>query len=968
MAANCPAASLCLIRGCITAYQLGEKFKHFQTEADGNILSEDVDNHHSNPTGPEVTDIISTSIESLRRLASLSRREAFNVIRMLKEQRAMDELVLSLLIEHDPIGAASFIVENLSTSSGNSTNFRQIHSEPSRDTNIPEKDVNTDGRGLCRRRLRHRSRIPLHQRMINCHPRKDATKSIIEASSTQQQNTSQLFQALVETKSLAENARRCISRSIIFLLDSNEHGAHDENNQKISLGEASLLIQAYSLLVYRVGIGAGSSAGSGSKFVEDTMNSIRNLSDHTAVKKPGLDLPSDSASDNVYEIALCATIITCSKFPPIGDTSGSFMGGSAVRACFECFQSLFSHPVSIKSVVFSARLAGFVIEKDASNLRTVVLRNVNNHTFWAEGSSSESEELLQMSNVCRWLSTKLDHDNLKRVQNKGMSIDVILHDPSAVIDALRRSESQTSNELDDLIKKVLVEPSMCLKMIQHSSICKLLQESVNMLMRRPPPYIPLVLPLSLERLAQSIPWEKIKASNECTREILCQFVLQLLYALKFLDVESTSPFAINPLSFPLKEALSFLEYCQNNLHCGRNTGFLSLQVSLKESISKHGPGILHALSRNSWLRPLHVGSVARYKCVVSPKMVCDAIKDCLLSEHSMENSGIRAEEMFLLCRSVYPWSDLDAAVVGAMFATNHSHPKFYSYTALCKDPLVLLKARAAIWKCRGTRRIMLWILKNLMEANESIAMNSSTTEQVGLEFLASRDAIIVRCILFACQHGFVFDSSGTDKSPPTHCVMSVNMIRSIISMRRGVVATLIKQGLTDGSVDWLVEFIPESFLDAPILLNMLSEKGLLTPAERLTSASAALRIAVANSPRGEEMARQLVSASLATLVESFYLVVGPVGVPVSVLREDDGRDIAYICRKAMFRMLNTLSSISAKNAALKNDAQIAINKICTFCKNENAGALVSRRKALLKEIWDACDQATTSLGGRTGGV
>ena len=121
------------------------------------------------------------------------------------------------------------------------------------------------------------------------------------------------------------------------------------------------------------------------------------------------------------------------------------------------------------------------------------------------------------------------------------------------------------------------------------------------------------------------------------------------------------------------------------------------------------------------------------------------------------------------------------------------------------------------------------------------------------------------------------------------------------------------------------------------------------------------------------MAGKLLSASLAVLIDSIYLVIGPAGVPVSVLREDKGRNdvtetVTNVCRKAMFGILNTLKSINGKHTTMKNEAIIALSKIAAFCKSENAvggitGTVVSRRKALLKDIWDACLQANMALGG-----
>ena len=194
------------------------------------------------------------------------------------------------------------------------------------------------------------------------------------------------------------------------------------------------------------------------------------------------------------------------------------------------------------------------------------------------------------------------------------------------------------------------------------------------------------------------------------------------------------------------------------------------------------------------------------------------------------------------------------------------------------------------------------------------------------------------------------------------------ILRSITSRRRGVIATLVKEGLPQSSVDFLAQFIPESFLDASELISLLSEKETIPLVERLATASAALSICAANSSRGEATAKNLLSASLDTLIDGFFLVIGPVGLPVSVFRdENNGQDITLMCKEATFQMIKTLSTINPRSS-LKKDACLYLTKIAAMCKSENAvggvsGAVAAKRKNLLKEIYDSCDSSYRSLGG-----
>ena len=108
MAANNPSATRDLLRGCIIAYQLAEKFISSSTTA--TTHTDEGDMHTSNLS--KAKDIIQTSVEATESLASLSPREALNVIRILREKNVMDGLVLSLLIRHDESIAAASLINN----------------------------------------------------------------------------------------------------------------------------------------------------------------------------------------------------------------------------------------------------------------------------------------------------------------------------------------------------------------------------------------------------------------------------------------------------------------------------------------------------------------------------------------------------------------------------------------------------------------------------------------------------------------------------------------------------------------------------------------------------------------------------------------------------------------------------------------------------------------------------------------
>ena len=196
---------------------------------------------------------------------------------------------------------------------------------------------------------------------------------------------------------------------------------------------------------------------------------------------------------------------------------------------------------------------------------------------------------------------------------------------------------------------------------------------------------------------------------------------------------------------------------------------MTLYDFLTDLVGRQCPEILTALRNDSWL-----DDPSQPSSELTPTMVCDTIRACLHendnSNTTNDPSGMRAEKLFLLCRNTHPRTELDVAAAGAILSTPRSkRPSFYSYAALCKEPLVLFKARAAVWKRRGIRGIVFRILEGLMEANDGITRQTSPSERVALELLSARDSIIVRVILYGCQRGFVFDNPGAcgEEKPPS---------------------------------------------------------------------------------------------------------------------------------------------------------------------------------------------------------
>jgi len=186
-----------------------------------------------------------------------------------------------------------------------------------------------------------------------------------------------------------------------------------------------------------------------------------------------------------------------------------------------------------------------------------------------------------------------------------------------------------------------------------------------------------------------------------------------------------------------------------------------------------------------------------------------------------------------------------------------------------------------------------------------------------------------------------------------------------LSKHASVVCTLT-HGLAVLSLRF-VDYVPESVEDAESFIMLLSERSSLTAAEKLETASAALRIAIAHGSQNENAAKTLTYAALTSLVSSFFLVVGPVGVPLNALDDEDGTDMTQVCRNATFRMLSSLQNVRGSRQGLLNECGLILQKLSNLCKGESimtgvSGQVAGVRKKLLKDIYDAIAKAANAMG------
>lgn len=681
-----------------------------------------------------------------------------------------------------------------------------------------------------------------------------------------------------------------------------------EEVQTGGIGRRIIFLRAITWLLYRVG-GAADLTGVSS-----------------ALKSLGKD-------HEYFSLLLSASLILCSHSLGVDENIESTRKMS--QQLF--FGLLTETEISTTSKVFISKLATLLIAKDTAALHSLVFQAMQASD--SNCVATNHDVATALSTFCTWTDSNMD---LFTLVKHGLTEEIILEDSTALVCALTH---QTISTGETRIKSIFQCPDKCHRLLAHPRINELIREVAAVTTKNGA--LPIVLPIQLEAISR-----KINFFPSHLDPIHAQFLLQIAYSLCIAENNLGSPFIVDPRDIP---AVETLRLCST---VSELSGIRGLECLIRNSCSKICPEVLVdiGLSVTSSLTNVRRQTVSRRKMIC---LVTESIRKST-NGTSLDPSGRDAETQFVNAKRILASNDVDVVAAEALLATTNSPALYLTYSMLCRDPLVLLRCPVLVWKKQGLRRIVLIILQRLLKANDQLIAQASRTEEVAKELSASRDSVVLRCLL-------VLTNGNEGEMKALRCSYITSVIRSIISKRIGMLAALAKQGhLSDSAFDFLVDFVPESMNDAGALTLLLSELSPLTAAERLKIADVALRVAIAHGSRCELEAKILANAALTQLTSSFFLVVGPVGVPVNVLIEESGYDVTHVCRCAAFRMLEALQKVRGDRIGLKEECANALQKLAGMCKGENimnglGRSAAQSRKKVLKQIWESITKACNSM-------
>jgi len=853
--------------------------------------------------------IILESTAAMKAIAGLSPRECANIKRLLLDSRAMPDIFIILSINSDKLAAATAILDALTNYYMSATKSITLSDDP---VIISNHRMDPDP-------------TPLGNEQISM-PKDTSEPWIVEI--------------LTQNRDFALKSVLFVSNYVIQLSQSKFQ----------SFGECLVVLRCYSII-----IGHTHNLIPSTEAIESVLNSIVLFFQEFEGKDSNLSDSRALSLIKIHRLSFCICIMTITFYEELFlDPKQKEQVPRASDSITKCYQLLVRTRILSRRDEYINQLASYVRLGDVQSIQCFL----NAELLICE--SLLLQKVKRLKYFCVWakqfhLAPHFDVRNTETVRS-------IAADPLPFISSARNFEIPF-NTITTAMEFILKDSEMCCQIFEKERVSSLISISICALLNQGPPYLPCILPLQLYSICNSLCWNIQKSpkkhdnsNNYTSKRSRCrQAILHFIYTLSFLKALPDSPFSVQPRLLPLREALHF---CERDIEVN---GLQECHDRLLELIHEFSPESAASLS-HSWNYSLI--SAASSNNGNNSHGTVDFVSTYIAqSQHEIEfdPSGVLSESLYINGMSTQNFQKLQTAVAHALLVLPNSPRSCFTFESLCRDPLVLLKSCLRVWRSDGLRRIMLSVLEGLLEANTLIVYDSSPSEDTASEMLAIRDLLIVRTIInglsgkYMFEPGVVLPQEGADRA--FFCNMAVGLVRSIVSRRQGLIASLFKQGISELSADILIFYVPEASTDIKALCLCLDTESLLA-ADRLRIADASLKLAVSrlkSEDNLQEEALTLIQSSLLVLMRSQSLIFGPEGVAVNVLRcEDDGQSITLRCRKLTMRMFSTLLDAASQTDMLGNVAGNIIASIAATCKAEGiVPGVTSHRKKIIKEVWDA---------------
>lgn len=724
---------------------------------------------------------------------------------------------------------------------------------------------------------------------------------------------------------------------LILTLEFLKNELHKENR---GLASYALLLRACSWLFSRIPMSKAYAVARGRRAFTGLLASLKCVVEFMKrkVRIEPSELIEESPLDGPFGLLMCLLVLFCTSLCSIPGEEHNLAFREVLESAFEL------RKVSMASDALAAKLVCVLTNGKSDSLCQMVgsiLRSRRRSSTPVAPLlvplTSKAIEWMNHSSLLR-SSISVLSEGCRLIQNLSFMNEFVVADRVCQTDRYRTSK-QALEYLFELKNSIVALQDPQTPSFVASAITLLCQEYLVK--------IPIIMPTELEILAS-----RVSFSNPLRFDAhMAYFLLCLLYCMEFLCQEPDSAFKINPRILPLKESYII---CTHAAPDQINQSFSTRMLDL---IERHCPDVPFR-ARSCLLLKLsrHVVSTVSFSEVPGGKrknMLVSLLRRSLLVDTN-DSADFSSESVFL--QAARDLSDCDLVSAATSALTSNRATSNLSFTSLYRDPIILLKCPLKVIQREDLCRIIMYLLSILLEANWIVCASKGADRDTNLEYITSLNAILLRCFL-----------SSLMRNPKliTTCGMLVGFIRAMAATGSGSVALLMKQQVKCEELDWLVEFIPEVMEDWEFLSATLSDRSSLSSVERLNVADGALRIAVVHGYKYESEAHALAYAALACMIASFFLIIGPVGVPVNT-GEGCGVDATKAARIAAFRIINTVKGVRAYRPKLRNEFGLFLQKLSALCKGDNIlsglpNSVASQQKLLLKDMIEAIHGAADAL-------
>ena len=559
--------------------------------------------------------------------------------------------------------------------------------------------------------------------------------------------------------------------------------------------------------------------------------------------------------------------------------------------------------------------------------------NPDSYFYWWTGSFLPSRRLLEPAHagVQHFVTLERFQQAFSTLQPQ-KSLDTMDHDSSVPQFLLFTHFDGLSKDCDK-----------ARTLLQSNTLFLLLKEIVQQRQG-----LPFVLPLDIEKEVSKVKNWFVEDWTTNLSDHRNSVLLRFIYALVFRESHPSSPFAIDPLLFPVD---LILQYCQS----------LCVSGVVSEEILDHFESLCepfcYTLPYCTHREYIHRGRTTDTLLSEDPspsyylELFQTSIRKIMAASDKKERdpSPLPFATVLQHCSA----KDVCLAFLTTLLSSPIHQPLIFSFRRLCTDPLLFLKVPVRSLQDSRVRRIYFVLLESVLQFSDRLLLEECPNQLLAREWQASRNLIVFRSVL----------SQYTQSPERVACRTTVLFIRQLIANDDGILAAFLRQNPPKETIEWLIHHVPEILDESLWLERVVEQTASVVVTERILIANMMVQIAITYGQRDLSVSDGLIVAALKQLPAVVPIIAGPPGISVAtVLSSSHGTTTttsSQVCYDSAIEILKNLRKIKWWRKAAKNSVAMYLSKFVSIVRND---ASVGKSKKRLKELHDTSLMTLNLLG------